>query len=190
MDSVDYSQTYLYPNYLKSARNKLLFCKNLIGRLEEDSELTNEDKNLFLHEIYYLSGYIVEGFFVYSIYKHSEWIEDEPIDTAVCNVRGCGYKIAFNSDRKNGVFGVSGHKYREYVEIVRNLPYFRGLSYITKQNKPIEKLIDNWQAQIRYVYREDEDKDNTFFKHINLQNMKDLMAWCDKVYKKIITQLY
>ena len=57
---------YTYPHYLDVCDKHLKVCKKMIEKMSLNS------KDILL-DIYYLCGYVLEGAFVYVLYKHNKW---------------------------------------------------------------------------------------------------------------------
>ena len=60
--------TMIYEEYLECAKKHLKSCHQLLEGLKENAD----NKEAYL-DIWYLSGYIIEGFTVYSAYKINGW---------------------------------------------------------------------------------------------------------------------
>lgn len=58
----------IYEEYLECARKHLKSCRQILEGLKE-----NTDNKAAYLDIWYLSGYIIEGFTVYSAYKINNW---------------------------------------------------------------------------------------------------------------------
>ena len=63
---------YTYSSYLETGKKHLNVCKKMTKEMSLDSKDT-------LLEIYYLCGYVLEGVFVYAIFKHFKWPSDKSI---------------------------------------------------------------------------------------------------------------
>lgn len=180
--------TFLYPNYLKAAKKKLDACDLLISKCVGLSE---KEEKCICHELYYLSGYIIEGFCVYSVYKILGW-EDEEIPI---NSRG-GYEYEDFAERNaisyfgsgDTIEAIHNHVYNNYVDKIRKTHKFDGLPYFSSarfSKTEVDDLISNWDPNIRYDYNEN----STIIKHANLSNIKSVIDWCKKIYSHITTNI-
>lgn len=90
-----------YPEYLSCAEKHLSGCIELFASYKEGSK---NEMQVWL-EIYYLSGYVLEGLTVYSAYKRNGWEEGISIkkdNTEFVNRTGLKFYPWGPSDEKNG----------------------------------------------------------------------------------------
>ena len=183
--NMESTNTYLYPNYLKAAVKKLNACKLLLSKC---SDLSNEQSKGICHELYYLSGYIVECFCVYSIYKILGW-EDENVP--INEDKLCDYevfedknKVSFYGNKSKQIYCIKSHLYSTYVDVLRKTQRFKGIPYFSTldfSSLEVQDLVNGWDPQIRYNY----DEKDGILKYANKENLKEIFDWCDIVRERI-----
>lgn len=152
----------LYTEYLNCALKHLKGCETFLKTYVEDNR---NDKYAFL-ELYYLSGYILEGISVYSSYKLYGWPVNEDIKTRY-NVpftdrTGLDYyydrkinKVSIFSSRNSKSLSIQGHHFQPIVKnLLRIDPSFNDVPYLGSGtiDSDVEFLIDKWEPGIRYCY--------------------------------------
>lgn len=158
-----------YSEYLNCAEKHLKGCESL---LRSYSSGQIHDKHVWL-ELYYLSGYIVEGIAVYSAYKLNNWPLNDDIkkrynlafsqqtnldyyySRIINNVNERPSTIHFFQNRPPGKMSVQGHRFQEIVKnILKPDPSFNDTPYIGNGeiDPDVENLIDDWSPEIRYLY--------------------------------------
>lgn len=156
-----------YDEYLRCAKKHLIGCQKLLQYYQLGPM---SDYYVWL-ELYYLSGYIVEGIVVYSAYKLNNWNPNDDIQYD-CNlafsqrtnldfyykrqskiVRGIETVDPFFQNRPSGALSVQGHKFQEIVKtLLKPDPSFNNVPYIGNGliDADVELLIDKWNPDIRY----------------------------------------
>ena len=157
-----------YGEYLHCAEKHLKGCTSLLLSYKPNPTY---DKHVWL-ELYYFSGYIIEGIVVYSAYKLNNWRQNDDIQRKYnlafsqrTNLdfyyvrshiqHGTEIIPSFFQNRPSGALSVQGHRFQE---IAKNLlkvdPSFNGVPYIGNGtiDADIEILIDQWRPDIRYCY--------------------------------------
>lgn len=196
-------ETLYFQNYMRVAKCKLDACKKLIELLtKNNSSIKDTTMNkLAAHEIYYLSGYIIEGFLIYIIYRNAGWPEDDPITKTICHCEGQMITYQTGKGDDPNVKPISSHRYQGYIDIVRKIPWVKRLQlpYISSENDNEKKdflfLIDKWCPKIRYRYPEEiyshiEKKiqyEDTL-KKATIENLTELLEYCDNIYNDIVKQ--
>ena len=157
-----------YTEYLKSAYKHLRGCTSLLLAYEPGKK---DDNHVWL-ELYYLSGYIIEGITIYSAYKLNGWdpIKDiqkmydleftkrTKLDFYVKRtyIKNGKEKIPlYFQNRPAGSFSVQQHKFQEIVKnMLRTDPSFNNIPYLgcSDIDSDVEELIDKWEPGIRYCY--------------------------------------
>lgn len=152
-----------YYEYLSCAEKHLKGCTSLLLTYTPNSI---HDMHVWL-ELYYLSGYIIEGITVYSVYKLYNWhpyydIQKnwDPVFTQntgldFYRIRTIGNNVVF-PDRTNRSLSVQSHNFQEIVKnLLRTDPSFNDIPYIGMGNidSDVEVLIDSWRPDIRYKYQ-------------------------------------
>lgn len=181
-----------YYDYLLCAEKHLKGCSSLLYSYKPDSI---HDLHVWL-ELYYLSGYIVEGITVYSAYKLNGWPKDDDIQRccheSFTNVTGLDF-FYNRTEGNRSVFkgrdahslSVQGHRFQEIVKnLLKINPSFNEVPYIGMGNidPDIELLIDNWRPEIRYkIVREKKTILN-----LNQDVIYRLINTCYNIYSKHI----
>ena len=151
-----------YYEYLSCAEKHLKGCTSLLMTYSPDSI---HDMHVWL-ELYYLSGYIVEGLTVYSVYKLYNW----PSNYDIQKNWDCQFTYNTNLDffpiryynnrvifpyRTEKSLCVKSHNFQQIVkDLLRNNPSFNDVPYLGNGyiDPDIERLIDSWKPNIRYNY--------------------------------------
>jgi len=158
-----------YSEYLSCAEKHLNGCTQLLRSYQQG---TGFDKQVWL-ELYYLSGYIIEGIVVYSAYKLNNWPPTDDIKkkyneafskrTNLDFYYARSYKDAngvetipvFFQNRPIGALSVQGHRFQEIVKtLLKPDPSFNDVPYIGNGHidSDVELLIDGWRPEVRYHY--------------------------------------
>lgn len=158
-----------YNEYLRCAKKHLIGCQKLFQYYQLGPM---SDYYVWL-ELYYLSGYIVEGIVVYSAYKLNGWNLNDDIQYD-CNlafsqrtnldfyykrqskiVNGIETVDPFFQNRPPGALSVQGHNFQEIVKtLLKPNPSFDNVPYIGNKgiiDADIELLIDEWKPGVRYL---------------------------------------
>lgn len=157
-----------YSEYLTCAEKHLKGCSQLLLSYQQG---TIHDNHVWL-ELYYLSGYIIEGIVVYSAYKLHNW---NPLDD-IQRKYNLSFSIRTNLDfyyvrtrlyngvetipsffqnRPAGALSVQGHRYQEIAKtLLKPDPSFNDVPYLGNGqiDSDVEQLIDDWKPDIRYHY--------------------------------------
>ncbi len=185
-----------YGEYMECAKKHLNGCRLLLSSYKEDGK---NDKYVWL-ELYYLSGYILEGIVIFCAYGNNDWPANEDIKKRYNLVftakTGLDYfykreikKWAkaevkeFFANRQQGALSVQGHHFQAIVnELLHNDPSFNGVPYIGDGDidEEIKKLIEGWKPDVRYRY-EEMDK-------LNGKIIADLINTCNEIYQKTRTK--
>ncbi len=157
-----------YNEYLYCAEKHLKGCASLLLSYQMHEK---RDKHVWL-ELYYLSGYILEGIVVYSAYKLNNWNPSDDIRlkynlsfTQRTNldfyynrtriINGRERIPSFFQNRPPGSLSVQGHKFQEIVRrLLKPDPSFNSIPYLGNGiiDSDVEQLIDNWRPEVRYKY--------------------------------------
>lgn len=159
-----------YGEYLKCAYKHLKSCELLLNAYTPGS---NYDLWIWL-DLYYLSGYVIEGIVVYSAYKCYGWREDRDIqygyDLEFTKLTGLDFYYKrtiqdedseaysyFNKRIGRDVKSVQGHKFQPIVhDLLHKNPSFNGIPYIGDGyiDEDVQQLIEDWTPKVRYEYQE------------------------------------
>ncbi|MBQ0087997.1 MAG: hypothetical protein KBT27_01520 [Prevotellaceae bacterium] len=151
-----------YEEYLQCAEKHLNGCVALLSSYQANNRF---DSQVWL-ELYYLSGYIVEGITIYSAYKLNNWNPNDDIKyrynltfTQRTNL-DFYYKRngapPYYQNRPSGALSVQGHKFQDIVKnLLKPNPSFNNVPYLGlgQIDKDVESLIDNWSPNIRYMHK-------------------------------------
>ena len=185
-----------YDEYLKCAEKHLKSCQQLLEGIKEST--SNKEACL---DIWYLSGYIIEGFTVYSAYKINGWNPKCKVkDIKLRFDESFSYKtrLDFHYHRvykgkpvfPSGLitYFVQGHDYKSIIEgLLVKEPVFKdvpiiGLGTIDSE---VKILVDNWKPDIRYWYKEEQMKEKKI-PILTVDLLKRLIETCNDIYKKMI----
>lgn len=181
-----------YDEYLKCARKHLLGCESLLNSYTPGK---TTDLHVWL-ELYYLSGYILEGIIVYSAYKLNNWKPEKDIQT--------WYDIPFTNrtnldfyvtriDKKTNekvfrnrsleALSVQQHKFNAIVErLLKTNSSFKGVPYLGdgEIDDDVKKLITDWKPDVRYNYNAKN------LPSLNKDIIARLIKTCKNIYLKHI----
>lgn len=157
-----------YDEYLHCAEKHLKGCVSLLLSYKPNQKY---DKHVWL-DLYYLSGYIIEGVVVYSAYKLNNWKLSDDIkkkyDLEFSRRTNLDFFYnrtfqnnvdestrSFFQNRSIGALSVQGHRFQEIAKtLLRPNPSFCGIPYLGDGiiDHDVEKLIEKWRPEIRYLY--------------------------------------
>lgn len=182
---------------MKCAKKHLYGCRNLLSSYKEDGE---NDGHVWL-ELYYLSGYILEGIVVYYAYRNNGWLPQVDIQRNY-NVDftekthldfyyqrkekkeekwAKAVKDFFANPEKRGRLSVQGHRFQEIAKsLLYKDPLFEEVPYIGSGrviDKEINRLIESWRPEVRYKYKETNN--------LNGKVIAGLINACDDIYQKV-----
>lgn len=184
----------IYEEYLECAKKHLKSCQQLLKCLTENTD----NKEAYL-DIWYLSGYIIEGLTVYSAYKINNW-------NPITNIKS-KYDIGFSKrthldyfrcrlhlSTNNPVFpkglinySVQGHNYQSIIQglLIKN-PTFKDFPIMGSGtvDNDVKILIDSWKPDIRYWYKAEEMEN---IPTLTVDLLKRLIETCNNIYQKMIT---
>lgn len=176
-----------YEEYLSCAKKHLDGCYSLF-RNYQPNPLT--DGYVWL-EIFYLSGYIIEGITVYSAYKLNGWPRNVDIKKPnLAFTQRTGLDFYYKRDNNDPYYqtrnymdlSVQGHRYKEIVErLLKPNPSFYGIPYFGdgEIDINIKSLFDKWCPEVRYTYNEKQFD-------LNQTIVNKLIITCSQIYNKHI----
>lgn len=170
---------YTYSSYLETGEKHLNVCKTMVKDLSLDSKDT-------LLEIYYLCGYILEGAFVYAIFKHYKWPAEKSIQK-YDNAFSIKNNICFYKRDTNGYvkYSLEAHCFQGYINCIRKdfstvqIPY---LNQDCQIDSDVKELIDAWSPKIRYLSRFQIDETGL---NISKDCIIKLIDTCTKIVNSI-----
>lgn len=155
----------IFYKYLRSAEKHLYGCKQLFQSYRTGDV---HDCHVWL-ELYYLSGYVIEGIVIYSAYKLNNWPSNN--DIKKCNleftqrtnldfynsrkIKDEGIEKEYFQNRPPGALSVQSHHFQEIAKkLLKTDPSFSGVPYVGDGiiDVDIELLIDEWKPEVRYSY--------------------------------------
>lgn len=189
-------------DYWKCAGKHLNFCKEIL-----DSSISkfDDDNQKFdaLVEVYYLLGYVFEGFTIYMAYSLDykdingciiRW--DRNKDVEKFDARFCEASHLAFTGAKGVEYLVTNHKFNRIVKgIIRSR--FKGMAFETEQmpyfhsteKECIEEeqayLIDHWETALRYANHDDPNWNGELRCKITEENLRGLMQVCDTINRLI-----
>jgi hypothetical protein len=169
-------------------KDSLKGCKSLMDSYQSGKPT---DMHVWL-ELYYISGYILEGLTVYSAYKLYNWPVNEDIkrryNIPFTNATGIDfyYNRIINGNeifpgRSVNSLSVQGHRFQDIIKSkLRSNPSFNDLPYIGNGDidQDVEHLIDNWSPDVRYCYL----GQNNPIPILNQDVIIRLIDTCNKIY--------
>lgn len=185
-----------YDEYLKCAEKHLKSCQQILDGLKSDVD----NKEAYL-DIWYLSGYIIEGCTVYSVYKLYGWnppssvkdikIKYDKIFSQKTRLDFFHHRLDKNTKKlvfPEGliIYSIQGHDFHSIIRDLLNVnPTFSDFPIMGsgKIDKDVEVLVNNWKPDIRYWYKEDELED---IPKLTSDLLKRLINTCYSLYNKIM----
>lgn len=154
-----------YTEYLNCSRKHLSSCRAAMRGLESSSEA---EINSLLLDVWYVSGYILEGITIYLTYKQGGWTESDDIEKKFNRVftSTCGVDYFRNRKMPEGMpplegtrYWIQSHRFNFLIDSVlrpqpttySNVPYI-GDGYI---DDDVKEIIKKWGTFIRYSYCRD-----------------------------------
>lgn len=191
-----------FGEYLRCAEKHLKGCDALLTSYQ-----SSKKGNVFVWlELYYLSGYIMEGIAVYSAYKLNGWDPETDIQSKYdknftqqtgldfYNLRIVNKKdkdkppisfTPFCHDGKNKIkYSVQSHHFQEIIKnLLRPNPSFNGMPYFGdgEISSDVASLIDDWKPDVRYWY-ENQTKPLPL---LNRDIIERLIKTCKTIYNDI-----
>lgn len=170
-----------YTEYYANSKKHLLATLSILDSFNKKKEQISK---YTLLELYYLSGYILEGAVVFLAYKMGNWTEKDDIKD-VCNVAFTATtSLDFYRNGNRKTHKKLGNKYfiqsHAFQPIVKNLlrpnSAFDAIPYIGVScpiDPDVESLIDNWNPRFRYVY-----EDTQVPSELNEDSLRRLLNTC------------
>lgn len=192
----------LYSEYLRCAEKHLKFCKAFLGSYKSDA---NNDFEVFM-ELFYITGYVMEGLTIYSTYKIYGWPSNIGIDDL--NYRNLAFVQRTNLDyfhyrdvlgadgKKRRVFPklkVQGHGFQQIaMQLLANQgPFVNDNSTPYYGNGPLDSdvrlLIDLWKPEVRYYYRTHSGVST--LPTLNKELITRLIDTCSLVFSQTISRV-
>jgi hypothetical protein len=148
----------LYTEYKHAAEKHLKTCIGIADALDRlkvydnNALLLTANKQAILHNVFYLSGYVLEAVSTYSIYKHYSWRQNKSVKTKDPNFSSV---CDFSFYPKDGYsFYVHEHKFQINQFEVLKVPFNNtGIPLIDSSiNVDYETtvLFNLWKPEIRY----------------------------------------
>ena len=189
-----------YDEYLKCARKHIRSCKQMLKGLKNGKD--EENKEAYL-DVWYLSGYILEGLTVYCAYKTNNWNPRSSSRDGITDIQ-TRYDKTFSKRthldfyrrrtiNKYNVFpegmivySVQGHDFQSIIMgVLRANPTFRDFPILGNGNvdEDVKILVQEWKPNVRYWHKEEEMAD---IPHLNSDVLSRLIGTCEALYKDMI----
>lgn len=132
-----------YSEYLKCARKHTYV-------LEQFNTTQSADPKVLL-EMFYLSGYILEGVVVYLSYKLNDWDADRDVRN---EDQDFSLRTKLGFKHGNGaMYAVAGHNFQGMKNLISHHPDCQKLPYVGSDgeiDQDISDLLDCWKPYVRY----------------------------------------
>ena len=151
-----------YTEYLYCSRKHLSSCRAAMHALDSIPEA---EVNSLLLDIWYVSGYILEGITVYLTYKQGGWMESDDIERKFNRsfTSTCGVDYFRNRRMPDGEPPLEGtrmwiesHKFNFLInDVLRTQPTtYSTVPYIGDGpiDNDVREIIDKWGTFVRYSY--------------------------------------
>jgi len=173
-----------YDEYRKCAKKHLDAIKSIYNAI---LPYVPNIKNIKIWlELYYLSGYILEGLAIYAFYKINGWPEDRYVnedDENFTNATG----VSFKKGNGNPIH-LEGHKFKKLQEVLCNEPQMTGVPFFGDGNiddYKVDYLINNWSTGVRYFLYYNVTSPNLGRIKLNSTLIHNLINTCEEIYNKI-----
>lgn len=181
----------LYIGYKTAADKHLKTCKSILDSLDKLSILDNNalivsrHKQEVLHNIYYLSGYILESISTYSIYKHFGWNQRNSVKTFNRNFSdSCQFTFYSNH---HYMFSAQSHKFQNnQFEVLRRVFSNSGIEFIDASvgvNNNMQLLFNSWKAEVRYHGSTQSYANNTVLSEADVKNF---LITAENIYNSLL----
>ena len=175
---------FIREQYRDAARQHLTACRRLLEAYPEWSKLCNKlDEEKILHEIYYISGYVLEGFVNYVIFCHPTWNPDDDCQNINRNSEFFEQtKLMYRGDNKK-VYILCAHNFHKNKEIIHKLRHVSGIPYLCPDAELAEEkeiadrldtLIRDWRPEIRYKKISESEA-------LSIDDMRNLIKLCKRI---------
>lgn len=184
-----------YEEYLECAQKHIKSCQQILNGLSNDKE---ENKEAYL-DIWYLSGYILEGLTVYSVYKTYNWNpphKDIQTKYDMCfskrthldfyRQRTLHGENVFQKESIKIIYSVQGHDFQSIIlNLLRNVPTFKDFPILGggDVDSDVELLVKKWKPNVRYWH---EPEDTNGIPTLNHALLERLINTCVELYKRMI----
>lgn len=185
----------LYSEYLKCAAKHLKACNLFLASYQEDANTDFE----VLNDIYYLTGYILEGLTIHSVYKLYQWNSYKDIDDRnffdyefykKTHLDFFHFRSINNVQTFKPKLKVQGHGFQRIAQdLLQNqgpftndniTPYF-GNGPI---NHDVKLLIDKWRPEVRYLHK--NHRNINIYPTLTKGLLIELVKTCNTIFLQII----
>jgi hypothetical protein len=163
-----------YSEYEKAAKRHRETC-NILLELHKDgfigsATLLPEQKTKMLHNVYYLSGYIIECIFSYKFFDLMGYDKNRSIRDLNQDQDGFKFHNVFATHRMDTVINYIGENGGTKVDAIPIVGR-KGIEDIE------QKMFDEWKTEVRYTI-----KNLTF--PLTFKNVKAFYDLSDSIYKQ------
>ncbi len=183
-----------YNEYLRCADKHLKSCQSFLTACQPN---VSKDFEMF-YDLYYLTGYIIEGLTIYSAYKLYQWqscyeIDDlsfyDPAFIQRANLDFYQYRW-INGSKICPRMKVKGHNFQQIAStLLRNQgPFANDNTTPYFANGPISpdvlQLIDKWRPETRYLHRTHSNLSS--YPVLTQDLLRDLVDTCNLMLQQTI----
>lgn len=181
----------LYIEYRTAADKHLKTCKSILDSLDKLSVLDNTSlivsrhKQEVLHNVYYLSGYVLESISTYSIYKHFGWNQRRSVKTFNKNFsNSCQFTFFLN---RSYMFSAQSHKFQDnQFEVLRRVFSNSEIEFIDTSvvvDNNVQLLFNSWKAEVRYHGPTQSYANNTALSEVDVKNF---LITTENIYNSLL----
>lgn len=187
-----------YREYQKASHKHLVACKSILDSISllngnPNAQIIQNNKlQSVLHNVYYLSGYSLEGIINYSIFKHYKWKQPSVYTTDykfsdLCDLSFYPDTRSLRTGRKYR-FCLSQHKFSDTIQILRRDFSSSKIPFIDRTEKvssDVVKLFNLWCVEIRY------HNENRIYDGVSLEinTIKQYVDTVDKIYNGLLKEV-
>lgn len=180
-----------YREYIRTAYKHLYSCEKLLDAyLSDTKNVSNTDLSVLL-ELYYLTGYIMEGFTVYLVYKKGGWVPNVDIQHSPDPAFTARTHVDFYPNRitPKPRYSIKSHDFQSIIKNLCNndpaydiLPYFGNVIPV---DSDVRDLLDKWKPGVRYCHVGQVTQLLPSLPNLTSDVMLRLIRTCKEIFQKI-----
>ena len=188
----------LYPEYKLAAEKHLKTCLGIVEAMSKlkvsDSSalMVSRNKQATIHNLFYLSGYVLESISTYAVYKHFGW---NPNHSVRCYnaafVQRSNFSFKMNHNGAENSYYLEYHRFQSnQFEVLKTQLNNSGIPIIDSSvivDTEMQILFNLWNPEIRY-HEPNKSYPSFFNSQISLDESKILnfVALANNIYNTII----
>ena len=183
---------FLHKQYRDAARQHLTVCRRLIDSYPEWGKACNKhDQSKIFHEIYYITGYIIEGFVNYAIFCDPNWDENSNVrEISRDSEFSRKTHLLYSGNNPNGYI-LAAHNFQKNIQILHDRGNVVGIPYLStdtpldndsNKDSRLKRIISKWEPSVRYKKVGDPIE-------LSFEDIRDLIYLCKRISDEIRNKL-